>query len=173
MKHGFTLVELLVVMAILAILGVMAAGTINPIAQVGKANDARRKKDLTRIRVAFEEYFNDTGCYPTDASPKFPNILSSLRNKSNCDSGVFSAWGLQSWPCDPTLRWPYYIFTGPSGASCPSWFKILTKLDNRKDSQIPSGWYVFPNSARMFGNGTLTAEQVNFGVSSTNINWND
>jgi prepilin-type N-terminal cleavage/methylation domain-containing protein len=162
MKRGFTLIELLIVIAILAIMTMIMVGILNPIALMGKANDARRKKDLGRIKVAFEEYFNDNGCYPTDA------VISGL----TCDGSGFASWGVNSWPCDPSTRLPYYIFVGPD-ASCPSWYKILTNLDNKTDSQIPIDWYTPENSGYRFGDGLVNNSQVNFGVSSPNVSWFD
>lgn len=161
MKRGLTLVELLIVMAILAILMVMAIGIFNPKLQQNKANDARRKTDIGRIKVAFEEYFNDKGCYPTEA------VITGL----TCSSSGFSQWGINSWPCDPMTKIPYYIYIEkPTG--CSSWYKILTNLSNKKDPQIPVGWYDIPNPG--YGlSGSLTVNDVNFGVSSPNVLWYD
>lgn len=61
--HGFTLVELLVVVAIIAILAVIGL-TIFTNLQKG-ARDARRKADLDTIAKAMEVHFNQTtasGC---------------------------------------------------------------------------------------------------------------
>ena len=63
-RKGFTLIELMVVVTILAIMSMILVGIINPIALVNRGRDARRKKDLARIKTAFEEYYNDKGCYP-------------------------------------------------------------------------------------------------------------
>lgn len=159
-KTGFTLVELLVVMAILVFLGVGLLATLNPIFQVDKANDARRKKDLGKIKVAFEEYYNDKGCYPSG------ELLDRLRNSDNCKSNVFSPW-LPNWPCDPTRKTAYYVFTEDS--ECPGWFKIITNLSNQSDRDIPGGWYSLDNF--FIGDGTLSTSQVNYGTSSTNTVW--
>jgi prepilin-type N-terminal cleavage/methylation domain-containing protein len=169
MRKGFTLVELLIVMTILVMMGVMMIGIFNPKLQMNKANDATRKKDIGRIKVAFEEYFNDTGCYPSDTNVRFPNMWSNLMNKANCNTGIFGSWGLDPWPCDPVARVPYYVFVEQK--DCPSWFKILTNLSNKADSQIPVGWYVQGSGYTVGGN--LNTSQVNFGVSSPNILWYD
>ena len=55
-NKAFTLVELLVVMTILVILTTMMIGIFNAIGITNKGRDAQRKKDLNRIKVAFEEY---------------------------------------------------------------------------------------------------------------------
>lgn len=162
-RRAFTLTELLIVMAILVIMVAVLVGIINPVAMIGKAKDARRKKDLNRIKVAFEEYFNDKDCYPTEA------VLATLRLKSNCGSKtVFSPW-LATWPCDPNGE-PYYVFT--DGTSCPRWFKLIVNLENESDGDIPEGWYE-RTSSFLVGDGTVQSDQVNYGTSSTNVFWYD
>jgi type II secretory pathway pseudopilin PulG len=146
-------------MAIVAILMIAAVAILNPAAQRAKANDVRRKTDIGRIKVAFEEYFNDTGCYPNGA------MLTKLLDDSNCKSEVFAQWGLNSWPCDPVTKTHYDIQAG-TNINCPSWYKIYTKLENRNDAQIPPGWYSAP------GNYSVgISEPVNYGVSSPNVLW--
>ncbi|MFC1711953.1 type II secretion system protein [Patescibacteria group bacterium] len=64
-NKGFTLIELIVVMAILAII---AGGLIgNFFTSQRKARDAERKSDLKQIQNALEMYANDhNGLYPPD-----------------------------------------------------------------------------------------------------------
>ena len=127
-KKAFTLVEILVVIAILLIMIAILIGILNPIALVNRAKDSRRKKDLGRIRVAFEEYFNDKGCYPDLI------LRGQLNDPPNCGtSSVFGKW-LSPWPCDPNGN-PYQIYTG-YGDTCPKWFKILATLENKSDASI-------------------------------------
>lgn len=64
-KKGFTLVELLVVVAILSIVGGMIIIMINPLGVQQRSRDARRKTDLEAIRQALELYRADNGEYPT------------------------------------------------------------------------------------------------------------
>ncbi|MCX6727031.1 MAG: type II secretion system protein, partial [Candidatus Shapirobacteria bacterium] len=123
MKKGFTLIELLVVMAILAIIMTIMVGILDPAALLNKGYDAQKKKDVNRIKVAFEEYANDNkGCFPTEAVINDKGLLID----SNCNKNVFAPW-LSSWPCAPQGK-HYLIYTEPS--NCPKWFKVATKLDN-------------------------------------------
>lgn len=64
-NRGFTLVELLVAITILATLigGVLLA--INPMAQVNKAQDAKRLSDIQQVKTALELYYSDNNKYPT------------------------------------------------------------------------------------------------------------
>jgi len=61
-NKGFTLVELLVVMAILGVL-VTLIGTAFRTAQA-RGRDVQRKSDLKQIANALELFFNDYGFYP-------------------------------------------------------------------------------------------------------------
>ena len=61
-KKGFSLVELLVVITIIAILSVVAYSAIA--GNTVKARDAKRKQDLTTIQSAFELYFLKNNRYP-------------------------------------------------------------------------------------------------------------
>lgn len=153
-RRGFTLVEILVVIAILAVLMTMMIGIFNSIKITNKARDAQRKKDLNRIKVAFEEYFNDNGTYPQD--------VATWNVKSNCDSSTIFASYLNPWPCDPNGE-PYIIVIGNNS------FKVLTNLENRKDNSILQYWY----DRIDLGINGYTKDQVNYGVSSSNILWYD
>ncbi|MFA6250764.1 MAG: prepilin-type N-terminal cleavage/methylation domain-containing protein [Candidatus Shapirobacteria bacterium] len=158
-QKGFTLVEILIVFAIIAIVIAAMVMGLNPYGILNRGKDARRKKDLNRIRVAFEEYFNDKGCYPPQL------LLDQLMSPANCGSAsIFRPW-LIPWPCDPDGQ-PYFLVEDTN--SCSRWFKILTNLENRQDADIPAGWYEPIN----FGVDIYSALEVNFGMSSTNVSWN-
>lgn len=60
--HGFTLVELMVVVTILGILTAIAFSTFSTIQQ--SARDAQRQADLKVIQSALEQYHADQGFYP-------------------------------------------------------------------------------------------------------------
>lgn len=63
---GFTLVELLVTISILAILTTIAL--IYYLGTQSRARDARRKSDLTTIQATLEQYHADQSYYPTYSS---------------------------------------------------------------------------------------------------------
>ncbi len=65
LRSAFTLMEILIVVAIIAVIGTIVMLLINPWRQIDKAKDAKRKQDLHVMQTAFEDYYNDKGCYPT------------------------------------------------------------------------------------------------------------
>src|SRR5256885_12699292 len=68
-SRGLTLIELLVVIAILGILAAGILALLNPVSQLQKARDARRKSDLSEIQKALELYYQDCGYYPANFPP--------------------------------------------------------------------------------------------------------
>jgi len=68
MKKAFTLVELLIVIALIAILSVAVLATINPIEQTNKARDASVKNDAAEVLSAYERYFASQYFYPWNST---------------------------------------------------------------------------------------------------------
>lgn len=149
-KSGMTLVEILVVMAVLAVMIVGAIGAMDPMGTMAKARDTQRKKDLNRIKTAFEDYFNDRNCYPSQT------LVDQLTTRANCKGASFSPW-LSTWPCDPNGL-PYPLVVGDD-ANCPKWYKIMTNLEYKKDPQISD----------QGGIGLGVGVSVNYGVASGNV----
>lgn len=152
----------MIVMSILIILVGVAIGTLNPIANINKANDARRKKDLNRLRTAYEEYFSDKGYYPPHTEIDTVVCGSNWR-------------GLNPFPCDPVSHKPYIVLLDgddyTANSAAPRWFKIYTNLSYKKDPDIPEGWYDSPRF--LDWNNFISNQTVNYGVSSSNVNWYD
>jgi len=62
--RGFTLVELLIVIALIAILSVAVLATINPIEQSNKARDAAMQNDAAEVLNAYERMYANSQQYP-------------------------------------------------------------------------------------------------------------
>jgi prepilin-type N-terminal cleavage/methylation domain-containing protein len=86
MKKAFTLVELLIVIALIAILSVAVLATINPIEQTNKARDAKFKNDAAEVLSGYERFFASQNKYPwnmdNDASGSIDNgeVASGVNN---------------------------------------------------------------------------------------------
>lgn len=82
---GFTLVELLVVMAILAVLVTLIAGGFRTAQMRGR--DAKRKSDLKELANSLELYFSDHRAYPSVEGDTAGRILGCPAPAGLCDWG--------------------------------------------------------------------------------------
>lgn len=157
-NRGFTLIELIIVTAIIALIATASIAVLNPFSQFQKARDSRIKSDLSQIQKALETYYQDKGSYP-----------SSTSGYKISDSTTIN-WG-SSWqpymnvvPKDPTLS-NNYVYYAPNGQS----YYIYANLGRgAADPQI---------CKNLNANGecpsvpavNLCGAKCNFGVSSPNI----
>jgi prepilin-type N-terminal cleavage/methylation domain-containing protein len=82
-EKGFTLVELLIVLALIAILAAILIAVINPGAIMTRGRDTQRKGDLRNLAAATDAYIADIG-----TGANLPWIA-----RGNCSStvpGIFS-----------------------------------------------------------------------------------
>lgn len=150
----------------LALIGVMIAGVIvavNPLAQIEKAQDSKRKSDFSQIQKALETYHQDIGRYPQ----------SSVDNKIIDLGGSIVQWG-SSWqpymamlPKDPSSSKNYVYFN--SGLDGQTYY-IYANLD--RGGNDPQA--CFPNGspcASAVTNSVATAcgGNCNYAVSTPNV----
>lgn len=64
-KQGFTIIELLIVIAIIAILALLVLNNFQ--GAQAKARDSQRRTDINNIHGKLEEYYNEKGGYPNEA----------------------------------------------------------------------------------------------------------
>lgn len=76
MKRGFTLVEILVVIAIIGLLVSIIIPNLNNARAVGR--DARRVSDIKNIQLSLSLYYNDYLQYPLNLSNLAPTYMSSV-----------------------------------------------------------------------------------------------
>lgn len=150
--RAFTLVELLISLSVIAILSMLAIMYFR--GQAHKGNDARRKSDIQRIKVAVEEYEKDHNCYPTYVTCGV-----------NQNQPVYPY--LNNVPCDPMTNASYFYVH--SGNDCPGWYQLFSNLQFEQDPDTISG--IGPGSAFNYVSGSanspvLTPSPISTGDSS-------
>jgi prepilin-type N-terminal cleavage/methylation domain-containing protein len=95
MAKGFTLVELLIVIALIAILSVAVLATINPIEQSNKAKDSTTQNDAAEVLNAYERYYANKSRYPW---MEYSDTVTADQGKvySSREAGFGICYGLQS-----------------------------------------------------------------------------
>lgn len=130
-QRGFTLVELLIVIAIIGVLTTLLMANFIGVRQ--RARDAQRKSDVRQIQAALELYRSDQGIYPSS--------LPSCKGQLTSPDGTVVY--MRSVPCDPLYPNYYnegkYWFSSTSGcdSSFPpqTGYHITVCLENKNDSQ--------------------------------------
>lgn len=174
MKHslqkGFTLIELILVVAILAILTGLLLTIVNPVAQFRKANDTRRKSDLAQLQRALEQYYQDHGQYPKYSTQ---SPLYEIVDFSNVDKNPLPGitWGNAWQPYmnflpkdpDPTRR---YIYV--TDASFQTYWIYASLEQGSADPQACNKGFACSNVPSSTYCGNSASDVCNYGVSSTN-----
>ena len=169
-KSGFTLVELLVVMAIISILATVIIGGFRSSQMRGK--DAQRKSDLKQIANALEIFFADYGRYPPASGTQ---VAACSYNPAN-GTGTACAWGsgqmsdgkttyMRTLPADPISSQNYVYRV----SSTFNRFQLFARLENPEDKNCIGGDCANPGVTATCGGGNL----CNFGVTSTNTSPTD
>lgn len=143
LPKGFTLIEILIVVAILGL--ILVAVLMSMRTQRQKAEDARVKADLERLRIAFEDYYNDNNCYPP---------ATMFDAAADCNSTALAPY-MTNIPCDPRTEEPYVIEY--VGGEC-SGFRLYGLLNNSSD----------PSATALCSDSTGYEGAENYGVSSSN-----
>lgn len=132
-KRGFTLIELIIVLAVIGILVVLVIAAFNPLTQLKKTRDARRKSDLRQIKTALALYYSVWGEYPEDSSG---SIVGCESPPTSCTWGsVWSRDGtvfMKPLPDDSLASNPNYSYDKIGIDS----FTIIATLENRSDKDI-------------------------------------
>jgi general secretion pathway protein G len=96
MKKGFTMIEILISIAIIAVL--TAIGIVSYVNINKNARDAKRRGDIEQIRSALELYRSDKGYYPAVGTGSW--TAASTLNTGDPDTGLVDTY-LPIIPSDP------------------------------------------------------------------------
>lgn len=133
-KSGFTLIELVIVFAIIGILSGLVMTNLTSVIQ--KSRDGQRKADLRQIQSALEIYRSDQGSYPITVLKNCPtsatdSTLTKLGNATACDK-IY----LNSVPHDPSGG--DYSYNPTVGGKAYALVACLER-DNDPDIDLESG----------------------------------
>lgn len=113
-NYGFTLVELLIVIVIIAILAAITIVAYNGIQ--GRARDSARSQALQQVESALAMYYTDNGQYPTSGGSTIAGIT-SWNTTADASWGTLAA-ALQPYmsklPTDPIATQNANVLTAPS-----------------------------------------------------------
>lgn len=166
-RYGFTLIELMVVIAIMGILIIMGISSYKSTQM--KSRDTRRKNDLRQVASALELYYNDKGKYPDD---------DNAGGMKGCGAAAteLCAWGsimkdttpgketvyMVTLPDDPAGSRQYYYDYDFSGKG----YQLYARLENGQDIDLVRE----PGVGKAY-DGTVCGSSIkcNYGVASTNL----
>ncbi|MFZ5438343.1 MAG: type II secretion system protein [Patescibacteria group bacterium] len=157
-QHGFTMIELLIVMVILSLLLVVGIGSF--VSSQIKSRDSARKTDLQNIVRALELYYNDKGEYPIDTGKV--GILGQEWGEPFVDPNNTETLYMNLLPSDPG-GYTYY-YTSVTGDR----YQLYAYLENENDIDLnKDGANIQVYTGTDCGvSGIVTC---NYGISSPNI----
>lgn len=120
-QKGFTLVELLIVIAIIGILSTLLVANFIGVRQ--RSKDSQRKADLRQMQSALELYRSDQGSYPTTI-PNCPSGSAISLMTPDCSTSTY----MQKVPKDPSGGDYSYTSNGTT-------YTIIACLENANDSE--------------------------------------
>lgn len=151
--RGFTLVELLIVIAVLGVLAGITYTVINVPAQQGRARDADRKNDLRTIQTALEVFYNDSNRYPTSGA-EYASLAPSY---------------IQTLPNDPSAPRVYYYL--PAAGASPQSYQLYAALERCLPGNCTDPQACFPTTGatcKAAAGTNCGGFTCSYGVSSSN-----
>jgi prepilin-type N-terminal cleavage/methylation domain-containing protein len=145
-RKGFTLIEILIVVAIIAILASVVLVGLGPTQQAGR--DARRISDLSEVQNGLELYYNECGYYPGSAEATAPcGAFSQIQTWAALTTSLQGTTGIgvSTVPNDPSAGHSYEYGTNNTGSA----YVIEATLENPGNSAFTN--YVGPSLTGITG----------------------
>ena len=162
-KRGFTLLELLIVITILAILTLVVILFINPVEILKKSRDVQRLSDLATMKTAIAVYLQDRGS-------------NNLGGTTYCITGTTASetFTLNTSPhisiADTTPLTGATFITGGTDCTASGGYNATTTADQFKNNGV--GWMPYINFTTMAGGAPierLPVDPVNTATGSCGV----
>lgn len=139
-KNGFTLVEVLVVAAIIAVLSTIGVASYQVVGRNGR--DAKRKSDLASIQQALELYKSDNGKYPPAGACAYGSNCYVYSTNGNSWIPALVSTYMQNVPVDPknngccpwTVGGTNYNYAYGNVTADGLGYDLVAKFENTSDS---------------------------------------
>jgi type II secretion system protein G len=112
-KQGFTLIELMMVVAIMGMLATIVIGSVN--GAKASARDIKRVSDIKAIQTALTAYYNDNGHYPC--------LIYGTNGFAACQPSFLQPQYMAEVPIDPDAsranrQYMYVSLNGSGSSNC-------------------------------------------------------
>lgn len=118
-QMAFTMIELLIVIAILGILAVAVLAAINPVEQINRGRDTGSRSDAEQLLSAIDRFYAYKGYYPWTTNPNNDSAL-GWRGVAGDTTISFTGGSIEPWGDDATT--PCYVLdkiaNGNADESC-------------------------------------------------------
>lgn len=141
-SRGFTLVELLITISIIAILSAIGLVAYSSVMKQGR--DSKRQSDLRSIQSALEQYYSDQGFYPSDITYGSPLSANGKTYLNTIPTGAYCYKSLKpTQTCDSIIQLTELcINSGVTANMCVS-YCLYAELENQ-----PTGSKICKSGAR-------------------------
>lgn len=145
---GFTLIELMIVVAIVAILAAIALPIYSNYITRGKLTEAQN--NLSNLRVQMEQFYQDNRQYASAADATQCGVSMPTASNSNGGNSIAKYF---AYSCAITTTGYTVTATGNTGTPVASFIFTIDQNNTRTTTSAPGDWYTTPASCWVTAKG--------------------